>query len=160
MSRIMRIQADGRVIDFEEKPKTQEKLNRVRTDPNWLERLGLERRRDGRYLASMGIYLFNRSTLVELLRNRATRPTSATNSCPSRSRIHRVQAYLFDGYWEDRGTIGLHSTRPTSSSTKDEPAVRLHASRTVNRSSLRPRLPAMRRGSVGATVKNSLICDG
>ena len=56
---IMRIQADGRVIDFEEKPKTPEKLDRVRTDPDWLERLGLKAA--GRpYLASMGIYLFNR----------------------------------------------------------------------------------------------------
>ena len=38
----MRIQADGRVIDFEEKPKTPEKLDRVRTDPTWLEKLGLK----------------------------------------------------------------------------------------------------------------------
>src|SRR5947208_10770925 len=54
---IMRIQADGRVVDFEEKPKTREKLDRVRTDPNWLEKLGLHA--SGRpYLASMGIYLF------------------------------------------------------------------------------------------------------
>src|SRR5262249_33882465 len=33
---IMRIQADGRVLDFEEKPKSREKLDRIRTDPNWL----------------------------------------------------------------------------------------------------------------------------
>ena len=56
----MKIQADGRVIDFEEKPKTPEKLERVRTEAGWLERLGLERGRPP-YLASMGIYLFNRS---------------------------------------------------------------------------------------------------
>ena len=65
---IMRIQADGRVVDFEEKPKTPEKLDRVRTDPSWLEKLGLKAA--GRpYLASMGIYLFNRSLLVDLLRS-------------------------------------------------------------------------------------------
>ena len=63
---IMRIQADGKVIDFVEKPKTQEKLNSVRTDPTWLEKLGLKA--SGRpYLASMGIYLFNARALVELL---------------------------------------------------------------------------------------------
>ena len=39
---IMKIQADGRVLDFEEKPKTPEKLSRVRTDPNWLELAGIE----------------------------------------------------------------------------------------------------------------------
>ena len=65
---IMKIQADGRVLDFEEKPKTAEKLERVRTDPSWLEKLGLKA--SGRpYLASMGIYLFNRTLLVDLLRS-------------------------------------------------------------------------------------------
>ena len=57
---IMRIDDSGRVIDFEEKPKTAEKLDRVRTDPDWLARFGIEA--EGRpYLASMGIYLFNRA---------------------------------------------------------------------------------------------------
>ena len=65
---IMKIQTDGRVLDFEEKPKTPEKLERVRTDPSWLERLGLNAA--GRpYLASMGIYLFNRTLLVDLLKS-------------------------------------------------------------------------------------------
>src|SRR5271156_3192345 len=67
---IMRIQADGRVVDFEEKPKTPEKLDRVRTEPGWLEQLGLKA--TGRpYLASMGIYLFNRPLLVDLLKSSA-----------------------------------------------------------------------------------------
>src|SRR5262249_54864828 len=39
---IMKLQSDGRVHDFEEKPKTPEQLARVRTDPAWLERLGLK----------------------------------------------------------------------------------------------------------------------
>src|SRR5204862_262866 len=38
---IMRIDAEGRVIDFEEKPKAAEALARVRTDPDWLARHGL-----------------------------------------------------------------------------------------------------------------------
>src|SRR6516225_8188791 len=55
---IMRIDGGGKVVDFEEKPKTADKLARVRTDPASLERLGINAR--GRsYLASMGIYLFN-----------------------------------------------------------------------------------------------------
>src|SRR3954471_25063876 len=39
---IMRIDPNGRVIDFEEKPKTRELLDRVRTDPEWLARLGIQ----------------------------------------------------------------------------------------------------------------------
>src|SRR5258708_1341255 len=58
---IMRIDATGQVTDFEEKPKTDEALSNARTDPQWLERFGIQS--NGRaYLASMGIYLFNRST--------------------------------------------------------------------------------------------------
>ena len=101
---IMKIQADGRVVDFEEKPKTPEKLGRVRTDPGWLERLGLKAA--GRpYLASMGIYLFNRSLLVDLLKS-STATDFGHELLPQTISGHRVQAHLFDGYWEDIGTVG------------------------------------------------------
>ena len=116
---IMRIQADGKVIDFEEKPKTQEKLNRVRTDPNWLEKLGLHAH--GRpYLASMGIYLFNARALVELLES-----SDATDFghelLPQTIINHRVQAFLFDGYWEDIGTVGAFH-QANLDLTRDEPS--------------------------------------
>ena len=101
---IMRIEAGGRVIDFEEKPKTRELLDRVHTDPESMARLGIEAK--GRpYLASMGIYLFNRSMLVDLLAS-----TDAIDFgkelFPQVIAAHRVQAHLFDGYWEDIGTVG------------------------------------------------------
>ncbi len=115
---IMRIQADGRVLDFEEKPKTPEKLERVRTDPAWLEKLGLKA--SGRpYLASMGIYLFNRSLLVDLLRS-----SDATDFghelLPRAIPAHRVQAHLFDGYWEDIGTVGAFH-KANIELTRDDP---------------------------------------
>src|SRR3984885_1477847 len=101
---IMKIQADGRVLDFEEKPKTPEKLSRVRTDPSWLERLGLKAA--GRpFLASMGIYLFNRVLLVDLLKS-STATDFGHELLPQSIAGHRVQAHLFDGYWEDIGTVG------------------------------------------------------
>ena len=53
----------------------------------------------------MGIYLFNRSLLVDLLRT-----SDATDFghelLPRTIHTHRVQAHLFDGYWEDIGTVG------------------------------------------------------
>ena len=151
---IMRIQADGRVIDFEEKPKTQEKLNRVRTDPNWLEKLGLQAH--GRpYLASMGIYLFNAKALVELLES-----SDATDFghelLPQTIANHRVQAHLFDGYWEDIGTVGAFH-QANIDLTRDVPSFDF----TFGEQPIftRPRyLPCSRIS--GATVKNSLICDG
>jgi len=151
---IMRIQADGRVIDFEEKPKTQEKLNRVRTDTAWLENLGLKA--GGRpYLASMGIYLFNARALVELLES-----SDATDFgheiLPQTITNHRVQAHLFDGYWEDIGTVGAFH-QANIDLTRDVPSFDF----TFGEQPIftRPRyLPCSRLGS--ATVKNSLICDG
>ena len=151
---IMRIQADGRVIDFEEKPKTQEKLNRVRTDPAWLEKLGLKA--GGRpYLASMGIYLFNARALVDLLES-----SDATDFgheiLPQTIANHRVQAHLFDGYWEDIGTVGAFH-QANIDLTRDVPSFDF----TFGEQPIftRPRyLPCSRIS--GATVKNSLICDG
>jgi glucose-1-phosphate adenylyltransferase len=151
---IMRIQAAGRVLDFEEKPKTPEKLARVRTDPSWLEKLGLKA--TGRpYLASMGIYLFNRSLLVDLLR--ASDSTDFGHELlPKTIQSHRVQAHLFDGYWEDIGTVGAFH-KANIELTREEPA--FDFSSEDGPIFTRPRyLPCSR--ILGATVKNSLVCDG
>ncbi len=62
----MRVDATGRVVGFLEKPQTERELNDVAMDPAWLEARGIKA--DGRdCLASMGIYLFNRDTLVAAL---------------------------------------------------------------------------------------------
>jgi glucose-1-phosphate adenylyltransferase len=151
---IMRIQADGKVIDFEEKPKTQEKLNRDRTDPAWLEKLVLKAA--GRpYLASMGIYLFNARALVDLLE--ASDATDFGHEIlPQTITNHRVQAHLFDGYWEDIGTVGAFH-QANIDLTRDVPSFDFTSGEQPIFT--RPRyLPCSRLG--GATVKNSLICDG
>ena len=113
-------------IDFEEKPKTAEKLDRVRTDPDWIARLGIEAK--GRpYLASMGIYLFNRATLVRLLAS-GNATDFGKEIFPQAIADHRVQAHLFDGYWEDIGTVGAFH-KANIDLTLRQPAVRLHLRR-------------------------------
>ena len=63
---IMRIDDAGRVQGFLEKPKTDEEINHVRMDPSWIDKRGIPSRgRD--CLASMGIYIFNRDALVDVL---------------------------------------------------------------------------------------------
>jgi glucose-1-phosphate adenylyltransferase len=151
---IMRIQTDGRVHDFEEKPKTREKLDRVRTEPSWLERLGLNA--VGRpYLASMGIYLFNRSLLVDLLKS-SNVADFGHELLPRTIADHRVQAHLFDGYWEDIGTVGAFH-KANIDLTGDKPAFDFASE--AGPIFTRPRFLPCSRIS-GATVKNSLICDG
>ncbi len=151
---VMRIEADGRIIDFEEKPKTREKLDRVRTDPAWLEKLGLKAQ--GRpYLASMGIYLFDTRTLVDLL-NSSTAADFGHELLPQTIASQRVQTHLFDGYWEDIGTVGAFH-QANVDLTLDHPPFDF----TTGEQPIFTRaryLPCSRIS--GATVRNSLISDG
>ena len=63
---VMRIDESGRVVGFLEKPQTDEEIDLVRIDPAWIDALGIESK--GREcLASMGIYLFNRDFLIDVL---------------------------------------------------------------------------------------------
>ena len=151
---IMRIEPNGRVIDFEEKPKTRELLDRIRTEPEWLKRLGIEA--EGRpYLASMGIYLFNRSTLVDLLAS-GNSVDFGKEIFPQAIASHRVQAHLFDGYWEDIGTVGAFH-KANIDLTRDNPPFDFTLG--DNPIYTRPRyLPCSRLS--GATVTDSLISDG
>ena len=55
-------------------------------------------------LASMGIYLFNRDLLVDLLK-KTDYEDFGKEIFPMSIRTHKVHAHLFDGYWEDIGTI-------------------------------------------------------
>jgi len=151
---IMRIDAGGRVTDFEEKPKTPEKLDRVRTSADWLERLGIKA--EGRsYLASMGIYLFNRSTLVEMLAS-GTATDFGKELFPQAIESHRVQTHLFDGYWEDIGTVGAFHKANIDLASDNPPFDFTLGDLPVY---TRPRyLPCSRLSDV--TVRNSLISDG
>lgn len=100
---IMRLDDHGRVIGFLEKPKTDEELNHVRTPMEWIEQQGVAA--DGREcLASMGIYLFNKSTLVDVL-EKTDYQDFGKEVFPAAIRSKKVQVHLFDGYWEDIGTI-------------------------------------------------------
>ncbi len=151
---IMRIESSGRVIDFEEKPKTRELLDRVRTDPDWMARMGIEAK--GRpYLASMGIYLFNRSTLVDLLAS-GDATDFGKELFPQAIANHRVQAHLFDGYWEDIGTVGAFHKANIDLTREDPPFDFIFGDNPIY---TRPRyLPCSRLS--GATVTDSLISDG
>ena len=100
---IMRVDDSGRVVGFLEKPQTQQELDLVRTDPAWIDSKGVAS--GGRdCLASMGIYLFNRQTLLDALQKTPYRDFGK-EVFPASMRTHHVQLHLFDGYWEDIGTI-------------------------------------------------------
>jgi glucose-1-phosphate adenylyltransferase len=100
---IMRVDEDGRVRGFVEKPKTDEQIKPVLMDPSWIDEHGVQSR--GREcLASMGIYLFNRDVLVDALKQSAHQDFGK-EVFPSLIEPKRVFVHLFDGYWEDIGTL-------------------------------------------------------
>jgi len=100
---IMRLDDTGKVLGFLEKPQTRPELEMVRTDPAWIDRQGVPAK--GRSLmASMGIYLFNRDCLLDLL-TKTDYQDFGREVFPAAIRSKSVHLHVFDGYWEDIGTI-------------------------------------------------------
>ena len=86
-----------------EKPQTEEELATVRMDPSWIDARGIPSQgRD--CLASMGLYIFNKEVMVDLLRS-TSHEDFGKEVFPEAIQSHKVQVHLFDGYWEDIGTI-------------------------------------------------------
>ena len=100
---IMQIASDRRITRFVEKPKDEAVQASLALPPDMYETLGLTRDEDDRLLASMGIYVFNRDVLLKLLDNDFT--DFGKHIIPGAIDTHRVFSYVFDGYWEDIGTI-------------------------------------------------------
>jgi len=101
---IMKINEDHQIIDFHEKPKDPVTLDKMRTQPSVLEKMGL-RTNDGKaFLGSMGIYLFRRSALFDLL-HLDPREDFGKHLIPTQVKRGRIAAFVHEGYWEDIGTI-------------------------------------------------------
>jgi glucose-1-phosphate adenylyltransferase len=100
---LLKTDASGRIVEFKEKPKGED-LQSMRVDTS---KLGLSEDEASRrpFLASMGIYVFKYDRLQQLLSDDPTGVDFGREIIPSAIRNGNVQAYLFDGYWEDIGTI-------------------------------------------------------
>ena len=100
---LMKIDQSGRVIDFSEKPKG-DALYQMRVDTSVLG-LSAEEAQRQPYIASMGIYVFKKDVLIKLLKESLEKTDFGKEIIPDAAKDHNVQAYLFNGYWEDIGTI-------------------------------------------------------
>jgi glucose-1-phosphate adenylyltransferase len=102
---LMRTSSDGRILEFSEKPKG-DALEAMRVNT---ESLGLSAEEAVKrpFLASMGIYVFNRDTLFNLLASNPQSTDFGKEIIPTSLRDgDHLQTFLFDDYWEDIGTIG------------------------------------------------------
>eukprot|EP00958_Prasinococcus_capsulatus_P011233 scaffold1108_cov387-Prasinococcus_capsulatus_cf.AAC.9 len=101
---LMKIDGEGRVIDFAEKPKGEE-LEGMKVDTTVLG-LGEKEAEENPFIASMGIYCFRKEVLITLLRDRfPTANDFGSEVIPRSKDEYRIVAHLFQGYWEDIGTI-------------------------------------------------------
>ena len=94
---------EGSIVEFKEKP-TGDELESMRVDTT---NFGLTADEAAKrpYLASMGIYVFNYEKLVELLNEDTSWVDFGREIIPSAIDKYSVQAHVFNGYWEDIGTI-------------------------------------------------------
>ncbi|MCR4439582.1 MAG: glucose-1-phosphate adenylyltransferase [bacterium] len=100
---ILKTNTRGRIIKFVEKPNDPAEVESLRVLAEVLRNFGVQS--NGRELiASMGIYVFERQTLFDIL-NESREEDFGKGIIPYAIKTRRVYAYLFDGYWEDIGTI-------------------------------------------------------
>jgi glucose-1-phosphate adenylyltransferase len=152
---IVRVDRGGKVVGFVEKPKTEEQLEPVKMSDEWLAEHGVHG--TGRpYLASMGIYVFNRRALLDLLNAKPLAIDFGKEVFPRSISSHHVQAHVFDGYWEDLGTVKAYHETSLALASNDPP-FDFHSPEGVIYTRMRF-LPASR--VCAASVKECLISDG
>lgn len=92
---ILKVSEDRRISAFVEKPKDPQ------VQAQFISRNDPERP----FLASMGIYMFKTSVLIDMLTNFPDYDDFGKDVIPNSIRTHAVYGYDFDGYWQDIGTI-------------------------------------------------------
>ena len=99
---IMKIDSDNRVKEFMEKPKPTQNIDEWKIPQEARGSLPAEKE----YLASMGIYIFNADTMEEVLLGENEKYTDfGKEILPLAIGKKKINSYVFDGYWEDIGTI-------------------------------------------------------
>jgi glucose-1-phosphate adenylyltransferase len=108
---IMKIDPNGYIIDFVEKPKNKEIFK------NYQLKEPLDKSRP--YLGSMGIYIFKKERLIELLRE-SNGDDFGKDIIPKQiASKGKTASYVYDGYWEDIGTVESFYTANLALTTHD-----------------------------------------
>jgi glucose-1-phosphate adenylyltransferase len=101
---LFRFDREGQIVGFEEKP-TAERLAQIGSSiPSGTPFAARAFDPDKAFIASMGIYVFSRDVLLELMEKSAG-TDFAREIIPAALNSYRVNAYLHDGYWADVGTV-------------------------------------------------------
>ncbi len=150
---ILQLDNEKRVVRFVEKPQDARQLDGLEMPDKLRACLQMENGA-GQFLASMGIYVFNREVLRKALDNNET--DFGKHIIPDAINVFRVYGFVFQGYWQDVGTIRsffdanmeLCSSKPSFNFFDRRFPVYTHARF----------LPASK--IIDATIRNSLIAEG
>src|SRR5262249_49170407 len=152
---LLSMDAHARVSGFVEKPKTPEERAPYFTEAAWIERRGIAS--NGRhFLANMGIYLFKTEVLIELLNAKPVASDFGKEVFPRNYKTRSVHVHLFDGYWEDLGTIKSYHEASLALAGPNPP-FDFFSPEGVIYTRMR-NLPASRID--GAAMEESLVADG
>lgn len=99
---ILQIDGQRHIVRFVEKPREKHQLDELFTPASYLDLPAAEQ--DLNYIASMGIYVFKKDVLIDLLEHNV-KEDFGREVIPEAIHDRRVVAYVFTGYWEDIGTI-------------------------------------------------------
>ncbi|MEX0961613.1 MAG: sugar phosphate nucleotidyltransferase [Simkaniaceae bacterium] len=150
---LLKIDEEFNAVDFYEKPKDPKILHQYRMPKEAVRPAHLKEKPC--FLASMGIYFFKRKVLEDLLQE-DLREDFGMHLIPTQIKKGNTAAYVYDGYWEDIGTIrsyfnaSLNLTRSQLSLDFYNENDPIHAQMT--------NLPAARIS--GTRINDSIICDG
>ncbi len=116
---LLRADSKSRIQEFAEKPKDPSVIEKFTAPADLLSAADLKKG-DSRYLASMGIYVFNPKVLINLLKDN-DKIDFGKEIIPSSLSKHKLVAYPFYGYWEDIGTIKTFFEANINLAKKDAP---------------------------------------
>jgi len=101
---LLNIDDEANIIDFHEKPKDTEILDRFEVPDHFLQENDIHCSSPPCFLASMGIYVFKKEVLISLLKE-DLREDFGKHMIPTQLKKGNAAAFLHQGYWEDIGTI-------------------------------------------------------
>lgn len=152
---ILKVNAERMIKDFYEKPQDSNLLEEFRSPDDLINEVGVSPNSGRNYLGSMGIYLFKRKALAELLRT-DPREDFGKHLIPSLVQKGKAAAFLYEGYWEDIGTIESFY-EANMALTQPNPAFNIHSEGYPIFAS-RYDLPPARFSDT--QIKQTILCEG
>ena len=116
---VMLVNKRGQITNFHEKPKEDDVLNSLKLTEDQKKMFNIENPKK-EYLASMGIYVFRRNVLKEILSD-GSMIDFGKDIIPEAIKKYKVFSYAFQGYWEDVGTIKAYFEANISFGSKNPP---------------------------------------